>query len=281
MESYQNGKWAKKILSQQQEDGLWGNFHTLSCPIPGKHYTTEQAIRKLYHLGYTKEAPEIQTVLRRMEEAILGEQEIDSYSEKTHDWPFFEQLMLAAWIRIFDPENNTALSVAKDWAKIVEDSFSSASYCQADDIAAFTLWKGRKPQSGFETGFGMFYHAALLPGVLSPETENRFLDYYLTRPQGMYYIYEKPLNRLPDIFSSKESVRYLTAIEVLSHYSQAKDKLVFVADWLTDNVNEPGRWDFGKNGKDGVVFPLSDRWDDSGRIKDSTSWILRLMKKLK
>ena len=53
MQSYKNGKWAKQILAQRQEDGLWGNFHTLSCPVPGKSYTTEQAIRRLYYLGYT------------------------------------------------------------------------------------------------------------------------------------------------------------------------------------------------------------------------------------
>ena len=45
MPSYKTGKWAKQILAQRREDGLWGNFHTLSCPVPGKNYTTEQAMR--------------------------------------------------------------------------------------------------------------------------------------------------------------------------------------------------------------------------------------------
>ena len=52
---YRNGKWVDQILSQRREDGLWGNFHTLSCPVPGRNYTTEQAIRRLYYLGYTAE----------------------------------------------------------------------------------------------------------------------------------------------------------------------------------------------------------------------------------
>lgn len=276
MQSYKNGKWAKQILSQRREDGLWGNFHTLSCPVPGKNYTTEQAIRRLYYLGYTADDEVIQIVLRRMEQCIKGELAIDGYSEKKHDWPFFEKLMLSAWLRIFEPQNETALEVAYQWAQVVEKAFVGGSYSQDDDIAAFTQWKGRKPKSGFETGFGMFYHVALLPGVLSPKTEDLFLDYYLSKPDGMYYIYDKPLNQPPEIFASRSSSCYLAAIEMLSRYAQSKGKLNFVMDWLYANQDESGQWDFSEKAKDGVYFPLSDRWTKDTRIADSTYKINKL-----
>lgn len=35
-----DGKWAKQILDCRNNDGMWGNFHTLSRPISGKAYTT-------------------------------------------------------------------------------------------------------------------------------------------------------------------------------------------------------------------------------------------------
>ena len=277
MQNYKTGKWAEQILSQRREDGLWGNFHTLSCPVPDRNFTTEQAIRRLYYLGYTAEDEVIQCVLKRMEQCIKGEQKMDDYSEKKHDWPFFEKLMLAAWLRIFESQNETALEVANQWAKIVEKAFASGRYSAADDAAAFTEWKGRKPKSGFETGFGMFYHAALLPGVLSQKTEDLFLDYYLSKPEGMYYIYDKPLNQPPKTFASRQSSCYIAAMEVLSRYSLAKDKLHFVADWLNANRNENGQWDLGEKAKDGVYFPLSNRWDRAGRITDCTYRINRLL----
>lgn len=211
-----------------------------------------------------------------MEQCIKGELDIDNYSEKKHDWVFFEKLMLAAWLRIFEPQNETALEVAYQWAQIVEKAFASGSYSVADDIAAFTQWKGRKPKSGLETGFGMFYHAALLPGVLSPKTEDLFLDYYLSKPDGMYYIYDKPLNQLPEVFASRKSSCYIAAIEVLFRYDLAKEKLTFVIDWINANRNENGKWDFGEKAKDGVYFPLSDRWDKTTRITDSTYRIIKL-----
>lgn len=270
MPSYKTGKWAKQILAQRREDGLWGNFHTLSCPVSGKSYTTEQAIRRLYYLGFTADDEVIQTALRRMEQCVKGELAIDGYFEKKHDWPFFEKLMLSAWLRIFEPQNETALEVAYQWAQIAEKAFSSGSYNREDDISAFVQWKGRKPKSGFETGFGMFYHAALLVGVLPPKIEDLFLDYCLSKPDGMFYIYDKPLNQPPERFASRSASCYFAAIEVLSRYAQAEEKLNFVRDWLYANQEENGQWDFGEKAKDGIYFPLSDRWDKQTRRVDST-----------
>lgn len=280
MQSYKDGKWAKQILSMRQADGLWGNFHTLSRPVPGKSYTTEQAIRRLWFLGYTADDEVIQVVLERMEQCIRGERPIDDYREKKHDWPLFEKLMLAAWLRIFDPQNPAALEIAFQWAEIVEKAFSGGRYSREDDEAAFKEWKKRRPRSGFESGFGMFYHAALLAGVLSPKTETLFLDYYLSRPEGMFYIYDQPLNQPPETFQSRDTSRWLAAMEVLSRYAQAKEKLGFAAEWLRSHRDETGRWDFGANAQDGIYFPLSDRWDKNARIADSTYRVHKFLQTL-
>lgn len=260
MTQYQDGKWAQQILDMRHADGLWGTFHTLSRPVKGKPLTTEQALRRLCILGYTAEDDPIQPILERMVLCIQGKREIDSYCEKSHDWALFEKLMLAAWVRILDPQNPAALEVASWWAGIAEKAFASGVYSRDADIMAFSAQQRRAPKSGFETGFGMFYHAALLPGVLTPETESRFLDYYLAKPDGMYYIYNRPLNQVPQNFASRESSCYLAALEVLARYQTAKEKLRFAVHWLRSNQDENGQWDFGPQANDGVYFPLSDSW---------------------
>lgn len=257
---YKQGKWAMQILDHRDAAGMWGNFHTMSRPVSGKAITTEQALRRLHRLGYSAEDPSIQSVLKRMVLCINGIQEIDRYSEKKHDWPFFEKLMLSAWIRIFDPSNPDALAIAAQWAQIAEAAFAGGKYDRDAEIQAFMRWQGRKPKSGFETGFGMFYHAALLPGMLSEKTEQLFLDYYLTRPDGMYYIYDKPLNTPPECFASRTASCYLAALEVLAQYNCAKEKLGFAKAWLYANQDENSQWDFGPKANDGVYFPLSDTW---------------------
>lgn len=277
--SHKNGKWARQILEARQDDGLWGNFHALSAPI--KTYTTEQALRKLRYLGYTLADEPIQTAVNRMAQCVKGEKKIDGYSEKKHDWPLFEKLMLSAWIRIFDPKNSAALEVARQWAYLVEKAFESGAYNQEDDLRAFQEQRGRKPKSTFETGFGMFYHAVLLKGVLSPKTENLFLDYYLSKPDGMFYIYDKPLSKPPDVFASRASSHYLAALDVLAEYGLAKGKLQFSVNWLYANRGEDGRWDFGPKANDGIYFPLSDSWrNPKDRKQDCTERVAAFLTKL-
>ncbi len=278
---HKDGKWARQILADRDAEGLWGNFHTLSTPVSGRALTTEQAIRRLRILGFTKQDEPIQVVMRRMCQCVSGQRKIDDYSEKKHDWPLFEKLMLSAWIRLFDPENEVALGVARQWAAIAEAAFASGQYRQSDDIEAFRRQFGRAPKSGFETGFGIFYHAALLQGVLSPATEERFLDYTLSRPQGMYYIYDKCLGAPPQTFATKETSRYLAAIEVLAAYRLAPRKLGFVADWLLGQRDENGQWDLGPAAKDGVYFPLSDSWQKPAyRKADCTQRVAALLQRI-
>lgn len=278
---YKNGKWAIQILDSRNGEGMWGNFHTLSQPVGNKAITTEQAIRRLRILGFTKEEEVIQAVLERMCQCVSGEKKIDDYYEKAHDWPLFEKLMLSAWIRLFDPENEIALGVARQWASIAERAFSSGRYDRNDDIEAFRQQFGRKPKSGFETGFGMFYHVALLQGVLTLETESCLLDYYISRPEGIYYIYDKSLSILPEVFASKKTSHYLAAIETLSGYPQAREKLGFVAEWLESNKDSCGKWDLGPGAKDGVYFPLSDSWRKAeDRVSDCTERISRLLQSI-
>lgn len=279
--NHKRGKWARQILDSRNGEGMWGDFHSLSQPTNKKVLTTEQAIRRLRVLGFTKEDEAIQIVLERMCLCVSGRKKIDDYFEKTHDWPLFERLMLSAWIRLFDPENEIALENARQWAVIAEKAFASGQYNKNDDREAFYGQFGRKPKSGFETGFGMFYHAVLLQGVLTPATEDRLLDYYISRPEGIYYIYDRCLGKLPENFASGETSRYLAAIETLAGYKQARDKLGFVADWLLSNQNEDGSWDLGAGVKDGIYFPLSDSWRRKEcRISDCTERIGRLLQEI-
>lgn len=103
--------------------------------------------------------------------------------------------------------------------------------------------------------------------TINSATERLLLDYYISRAEGIYYVYDKCLGKLPETFASKETSHYLAAVEALADYPQAKEKLSFVANWLISNKNECGSWDLGSSVKDGVYFPLADsligeEWDD-------------------
>ncbi len=281
--NYKDGKLAKEILDLQNEDGTWGlSFHCLSLPNKRHPLTTEQALRRLKALGFTiKDAP-IRKAVTCMRSCLVGERRIDAYSEKSHDWALFTQLMLSAWIRIFDPENEPALAFARRWATIIEKAFECGTYRNDSYLDAYRCEFSSKPRGPRELDFSDFYHIHLLQGVLSQETEARLLDYIIAKPNGLYYVYGKPLNTPPAVFASKESNWYLAALDVLSGYQSAKAKLRFAIDWIENNKDENGQWDLGKDAKDNVNLPLSDSWrKPEYRKADCTERITDLLLKLR
>ncbi len=258
MEMYKSGKWAKEIISMQDEDGKWGSFHSMAQPT-NKPLTTEQALRRLEQLGYTIEDECIQKAVSYMNECLTGKKELPDYREKGIDWDVFTDLILASWIRKFTPDNPAANRVAGQWAEAVAVGFAGGTFNREVYITAYTNIFDVKRESRY-FDFETFYFVSLLFDCFDEYTEQLFVDYILNSDGGIYYIYSKKIVDLPDVFESKSASYYLNAIELLSKYKSAKQKFRFVVDWLNDNRNENGKWDMGKSVNDKVYFPLSDDW---------------------
>ena len=281
--NYKHTKSARDILELQKEDGTWGNqFHSLALPNNRYPLTTEQALRRLKILGFTLKDEAIQRAVNCMVSCLRGERKIDNYSEKGHDWNLFTKLMLSTWIRQFDADNEEAIGFAKHWANIIEQAFVCGVYDHGTYINAYIREFNSVPKGGREIDFADFYHLNLVQGLLSEKTEECLLDYVMNKPDGIYYIYNSPINQLPDNFASLETSRYLAVIEILSGFSQARGKLDFVLRWLEQNRDIYGQWDLGTKVKDGIYFPLSDSWrKEEVRKTDCTYRIDSIIKKLR
>ena len=264
---YKNGKIAQQIVVMQNGDGTWGTeFHSLSIPNNKKPLTTEQALRRLKLLGFTILDEPINRAVDCMVACLNGERKIDNYREKSRDWDQFTKLMLSTWVRIFQPQNETALECAKYWVTMIENDFAQGKYNE---------------DTG-EVDFVTFYEMNLLQGLLSEDTESRMLDYVINHKKGIYYIYDKQIRELPKNFQTIETSRYLEAIDILSGYKLAKEKLGFVVKWLDDNKDENGQWDLGAKVKDNLYFPLSDAWRSAEcRKADCTAKINSILNKLR
>lgn len=275
MRSYRNGKWANQIISMQHSDGGWGCFHTLrrdsDTPM-----TTEMALLRLELLGYTADDECIKRALAYME-TLLHTGELPEGKEKTSDFETFVDLIVATRIRRFTNRCKSANEIAGKWAQILTTAFSSGTYSQSDYEANYLHVFERKPKGGRLTDFVSFYQISLLPGMPDRQTESLMLDYILKHESGIYYVYESRLDVPPAKFQSKEASRYLAAIELLTRYESGKHKLSFAYDWMKANQQSAGTWDMGPAAKDGVYFPLSDRWDNTTRIIDSTHRISKLL----
>jgi len=271
-------KWIQQIVSLQHEDGSWGHFHTLSQPTKAQPMTTEQALRRLRILGLTKDDEPISRAITYMEQN-LKQPFPTVFHEKKHDSKTYGDLMLATWIRLFDPQNKSALVVANKWAKIISSAFHDGQYSNERYITAYEdEFVKLNPKAGCLADFVVFYQLAILPGLLEDIIESAMLDYILPHKRGIVYIYNGPVNVLPEVFMSKKASWYLYAMELLAAYSSAPKKLGFVVSWLLDNRDTDGMWDMGTVVKDGIHFPLSDSWrKPEDRRRDCTIRVERLL----
>ena len=275
---HKDGKWARQLIDIQQPDGSWGRFHSMAT-YSDSHITTEQALSRLRRLGHTFEDDCIRRAVNYMNDCLCGRNEIPDPREKLHNWDIFTALMLSARIREFTLDNPNANAVAQQWADVISHAFSGAEYDHARYIEAYCETFGMPPRGGRLVDFTSFYQLSLLQGMLDERTENAMMEYVLAKPDGMYYICDKPLNQ-PPVFEGLAASRYLGGIEVLAGYRHARGQLAFVADWLEEN-RTGGGWDLGRNAKDGVYFPLSDDWRKAERrIADCTERISALLLRL-
>lgn len=281
--SYKDGKWARQLLLLQHEDGSWGEgFHGLSRPDPKLPPTTEQALRRLHALGFTRKDPAVADTLTLLEACLQGKRRIDDYWEKGHDWDLYTQMMLSAWIRIFDPDNETALIFANRLAKVISCAFASGSYDEKAYRQAYALEFSPLMKGDREGDFVHFYCVNLLPGLLEKEIEEAFVDYVLDHETGIYYLNRaKPMRLLPESFPGLETTRYLAGLQGLAGYPCAKEKLAFAADWILSHRQADGKWDLGSQAKDGIYLPLSDSWRRTeDRRADCSHWIRTILSKL-
>lgn len=275
---HKDGKWAKQIISLQEDDGKWGWFHSLSqfynAPV-----TTEQALRRLERLGYTIEDECIRKAVCYMNDCLCGRKTIPDRREKVHDWDVFTSLILAAWIRRFTLDYPAANKVAEQWAEIITTAFAGGTYDHERYVSAYHAIL--RPNGGRLIDFVNFYPVSLVSDLLDKETELAVVEHIIHKENGIYYIYGSEIAVLPRSFESMDASRYLAAAELLSKYKHARSKLGFVIDWLNDNRNENGRWDMGKAVNDKVYFPLSDNWRKSEtREADCTERITHLISEL-
>ena len=273
---FRQGKGAQSVLAQQQPDGTWpGGFHGLARP-GAKPLTTEQALRRLHALGFTIADAPIRRCVDTMSACLRGERKIDAYWESGIDWAMFEPLMLAAWIRRFDPAQPDALSLARRWANVAEAGFAAGAYDESAWNTAYEAEFHRAARHPRPVGFCAMYHAMLLPGLLRAETECAFVRHILHT--GMYYVHERPLIPPPAGLAARDASQWLAALELLADFPHARAALDFAAAFLRMSAAPDGTWDFGPAAKDGVFFPLADSWRTADlRKADCTARVLRFL----
>jgi len=247
--NYRNTKWAEEVLSLQNDNGVWNHFHTLSIPNRKYPLSTEQALRRLYVLGYRIDDAPIEKAVSFMCDCLAGKKIMPDMREKLLDWDIFTELMLSTWIRKFTLEDKKANLIAEKWAEIVGSGFMNGSYDKEASVKRYYKIYPNSPKGERLVNFlASFYQISLIANILDDKTEQVYFDYVLNNDDGIGYLANNaPLKNLPQDFKSKLASRYLAAMELLSKYNNVncKNKILFVIHWLESQKDSNGQWDMG------------------------------------
>ena len=265
------------LVALQHPDGSWGCLHSLSQPTPARPFTTEQALRRLQVLGLTRDDPPIQRALDYLHAVMAHRAVPPDRREKGLHWDRFEQMIAAAWIRVFSPQDEPAREVARFWAELMQGALAAGTF---DEQAYAQAYRQRIPplhKGECLISVAQFYMVTLLRGMLAPEADAAFVAHLLQAPGGIYYVYEGCLAQPPEVFASRQTSRYLAALECLAGYRCAPEKLRFAADWLRAHRAQDG-WDLGAAARDGIYFPRAASWRTAAqRRQDCTARIEALL----
>lgn len=239
----------------QLEDGSFGPFHSMSS---NGIMTTERALRRFYFLNLTPKHEVVKKALTYVHKCLHREIIISDRPEKVIHWESFCDLMFSAWLLLFSFPSSKANEVRSQWISILEKSIVNGAFDPSQYNQVYCHYI--KPLHSGERAISpaSFYVVALVKNGLNKGTTKAYFEYIMQ--QGVYYIYDKPLHALPEIFGSKDSFSYLEAIRLVLPYAIEKEDLSFVKEWVEVHFRQIDQ--VARCIKtDGLIFPkLAENW---------------------
>lgn len=281
--SYQLAMQSNRIAGlsrQQQADGSFGRFCLnpgVDSPVGG---VNESAMIKAVALGMAVDHPVLQRLTAYFENML--ESSCDCHKKSsTQNWPIACQLVLTACLSQLESKHPIVMDLVEKWRTIYLASFNGDSFDSAVFKESCFEFFGSDyehwPQAWPERGISR-YTLLILQDRLPFDVEKKLIRFVINETRGIYPVSNRSLQHFPLRFASKEGVRYILSLELLTKYSASAPFMPQISDWLWEQLNARGYWDLGPAGRDNRRLPMSDSWRmPINRELDSTVRVLSLL----
>lgn len=271
----------RELEEEQREDGGWGAFHSRSTRSKQKIPSTEVAVERALSLGLDSSHPLLRKASRYILKIMDGVIPFPDYYEKNDRWKTGMRLFLASTLSLIYPEHPALDEDRELWHKIAQRAFQSGKYCEEDERAAHRELTGATVKDSYLVLNGKYQLNILgsKPGMLSEELESALLQWLWEKPEGIGYV-NVPLNQPPPTRSSTFD-RWLTSWEMLSRLFPGWVRVAQPSiEWLWNQRDQYGYWDFGPRPASSISLPLSDSWRrKQNRRFDWTTRVLILLRR--
>lgn len=274
-----HSRFVEELAEAQHEDGSFGRFMYEQVPVRNPLKSTEAAICRALSLGLEKDHPVLVKAVSYLEGILAGDISWPNRLDLTPGGEVGVRLIVCACLRLIDRQNETALQEAYKWRDIFTAAFAGGTFHEAEYLRAFEDIMGRPAVGKTQIAFSR-YVLMLLSGILFFQTENDLVRHIINNNRGLYMVTNHSLRYRPLDFPSREGMRYIAAVELLAAFPGAVDIMQSVYDWIWEQRNSEGIWDFGSYARDGLQLPLSLDWRRDKRRVDCTVRMLCLLRKM-
>jgi hypothetical protein len=203
-------------------------------------------------------------------------------SEKHPVFPLAVNVFTAAYLGKIDPGNPVMDDLWEIWSEILQRTFSQGSYDPIGEGAASEELLGTSVQGSY-VGLQSVYTVEFLgsrSNSIPKRIERAYLDWLWKLPRGLAYK-QAPLSAVPVDSSYPRVKRWLGSLEAVAMFDSWHRLVGEAVEWLWDQRDVDGLWDFGPVRGRSPHVPLSDNWRKKGnRQNDYSTRVLALLRYL-
>jgi hypothetical protein len=265
------------LLDEQRADGGWGAFHSRSTNSKQRIASTEAGVERAINLGMDKCHPSLAHVKSYILSIMEGEIPFPDYHERNDRWATGMRLFLASTLSLIDPMNKELDKDRELWREIAISTFRSGTYSERDEINIHQSLTSASVENSY-LKINNRYSLNILGSkafLLPEEVETAFLNWLWNYEGGIGYL-EVSLSKIPPLIKPGILDRWFVSLEMISRLFRLSAKQIEDSiDWIWNQQNQDGLWDFGARSTSSTFMPLSVDW----RVKKNRmiDWSTRVL----
>ena len=268
----------EELHHEQDYNGGWGKLRDKDYSAKDKFPCSLTAINRCLYIGLTIEDRDILLMAYEyLEEFLKGTSRERLYNKNEREIPW-QMAVICEKIEAIKPYNDLCDRTYGEWLYITSRAYEDGEYSYERERAAQHEVFGTREKRLVPMQFGLLLKRR---DNLPPALETAMLHHHGKYAFDNGYFWDKTPKVLPENFVSKQTRRWFNTFNYINQFRGSSVYLADAVNWLMENRNADGLWDWGTQTKDpGGYFGYfsTNRNYKHNRVVDCTLEVLSFLR---
>lgn len=269
----------EEMYACQEANGGWGPLRNKDYSVKAKIPTSGVGIDRCLYIGLTLEDRDLLFMAREYLLSFLDGTSTEGVFEANERAVPWQNAMVCNYLEGIQPYTAECDGIYNQWHYIAHQAYGSGEYSYEEDKAAqhevFLTREARLVP--MQSEFLLKRRERLAPGI-----EDAMLRHLGGHANANGHFWDKTPEKLPEEFKHKQMRRWMHTFNYINQFRGSGLYLHHAVDWLLDQTEEHGLWDWGPQTNDpwGYFGYFScNRHYQHNRVVNGTMEILKFLKK--